>query len=386
VLSPLQEAIRIDLALSDNRIALLQGPALALPLVLAAVPLGLLIDRRSRVRLLFILLALGTVGSAVSAVAREFILLFASRSLVGLAAFAVNPVALSLIADLYGQAERGRATTAITLGQLAGMSAAFALGGTLLSMSGLDSGGWRWSMLWLTSPLVLVTLLVAAMREPARTELVVQNPSMRDVWNELRSYRAVIVPLLIGVLALEIAIGAVLVWTAPTLARTYGLAPDRIGAIVATGLAISGVLGPIAGGVLADFCQRAGGPRRTLLALAVLSLFSIPAGIFAVVPWIPAAVALLVLFLTIITAMIVMGTALFTVVIPGELRGLCTAMLAGACVLLGTGIAPLTVSLLSQVMGGPGTIGGALALMCVTSSLLGAAAFAFGRQLFPTRT
>src|SRR5882757_6868763 len=54
IVSPLQETIRQSMALNDNQIAFIQGPALALPMVLGAVPLGLLIDRHSRASLLMI--------------------------------------------------------------------------------------------------------------------------------------------------------------------------------------------------------------------------------------------------------------------------------------------------------------------------------------------
>src|SRR5207249_1508965 len=54
-ISPLQETMRIALSMSDNQMALLQGPVIGIPITLAAVPLGLLIDRYSRVRLLSVL-------------------------------------------------------------------------------------------------------------------------------------------------------------------------------------------------------------------------------------------------------------------------------------------------------------------------------------------
>src|SRR6202795_205982 len=63
--NPLQETIRDALALTDNQIALLQGPALALPMIAAAVPLGLLIDRYSRVRLLLALTTSDIVGGGL---------------------------------------------------------------------------------------------------------------------------------------------------------------------------------------------------------------------------------------------------------------------------------------------------------------------------------
>src|ERR1700679_3573697 len=81
-IGPLQETMRSALALSDNQLALLQGPALAVPLVIAAVPLGLIIDRYSRVRLLLIFTGLNMIGNILTAIAPNFASLFAARSLI----------------------------------------------------------------------------------------------------------------------------------------------------------------------------------------------------------------------------------------------------------------------------------------------------------------
>jgi predicted MFS family arabinose efflux permease len=81
-LGPLQETLRGALSLDDNQIALLQGPALAFPMLLIAVPLGLIIDRRSRVKLLFFLALFALLGSLLTAVAPNFAVLFAARALV----------------------------------------------------------------------------------------------------------------------------------------------------------------------------------------------------------------------------------------------------------------------------------------------------------------
>jgi len=105
---PLQEAIRISLTLSDNQIALLQGPALGLPVVMGAIPLGLVIDRSSRVQLLFILAVLGMVASVLTALASNFATLLLARGLIGLAAAATLTAAFSLLADFYAPDQRGR--------------------------------------------------------------------------------------------------------------------------------------------------------------------------------------------------------------------------------------------------------------------------------------
>jgi hypothetical protein len=89
------------------------------------------------------------------------------------------------------------------------------------------------------------------------------------------------------------------------------------------------------------------------------------------------------MFMTIVGAIIVTATALFTIVVPNELHGLCLSVVVGANIFFGTALAPVTVSLLSGAIGGPTMIGKALALVCVTASLLGAAMFALGRRCFP---
>jgi MFS family permease len=380
---PLQESMRAALGLSDNEIAFLQGPALALPLVLAAIPLGLIVDRYSRVRLLLVLALLDILGGLATAWLSDFVALFLIRCLIGLAATASAVAAYSLLADLYAPAQRGRASMIVAMGQYAGISAAFAIGGGLLGQSEPGPAGWRAAMLWLTVLLLPALLLMFGLREPARTGVVIKNPSVQDVWPELWRHRAVIIPLLLSIVTIEVALQAMLVWAAPTLSRSFALPADRTGAVVATGLMVSGLAGPLVGGFVADASQRSGGPRRTLLVLSLMTLLSVPGALFAVAPGVGIASGLLVVFLTLVSAILVAATALFTIVVPNELRGLCISASAAANVLVGTGVAPLTISVLSGVLGGPTMIGKALASVCVMAAVLGAILFSLGRRFHP---
>lgn len=382
--SPLQETMRLALSLSDNQMALLQGPALALPSLVAAIPLGLVIDRYSRVGLIIILALFDVVGSVLTALASNFVILLLARCLIGLAASAITPVAFSLIADLCAPDQRGRASMLVLIGQFGGMAAAFALGGMLVVMSGSGPNSWRWAMLWLTGPLVAIIFLILAMRDPPRTGVVIANPSSRKAFGELWRYRAVLVPLQAGLIMAEIGTGTILVWAAPALSRSFSLSPSRVGAIMSMIVLVGGVLGSIAGGILADLCQRGGGPRRTITILSWMALLSaLPASLFAIGPGVGPASVLLALFMTIFGAIIVTAMTLFTIVVPNELHGLCLSVVVGANIIFGTALAPVTVSLLSGAIGGATMIGKALVLVCVTASLLGAAMFALGRRYFP---
>lgn len=384
-LSPLQETMQTALSLSDNQMALLQGPALALPTVLFAIPLGFLIDRYSRVRLCFVLTVLGALGTLLTALVSSLTLLFVARALAGLAMTAITIAVFSLVADLYEPAQRGRAKAMVVIGQNAATAMVFASGGKLLVLFH-SPDNWRYAIFWLTAPtLVIVSALMLALREPPRTGVLIQRPSSREAFGELWRYRALIVPLIAGIVLAELPVYAILTWASPALSRHFALAPDRVGNIMAVTMLVSGILGPFSGGVLADVCQRTGGPRRTIIALSVLVLFGVPAGFFAVMPGLTGASVMLTAYNTIIAAAVGMGITLFTVVIPNEVRGLCLAILAAADSLFGYALAPLLVSTMSGAIGGPGTIGTSLTAVCVAASLSCAAAYAFGTRSFPRR-
>jgi len=375
---PFQETIRGALALSDNQMALLQGPALALPTVLAAIPVGFVIDRRSRVSLLLLFATLTVLGSVLTALASTFAILFAARCLVGLAAAATTTAVFSLLADLYVPELRGRANMVVVIGQVIGASVTYAVGGALLA--GAGPGGWHRAMLIMFTPLLFFLLAPLCMREPARTGVIIDKPSARAALSELWGYRGIVLPLLAGVVMVSIAECAALIWAAPTFARSFALSADRIGTIMAVALLVSGLSGAIVGGILADLCQRGGGPARTLSALSKLLLLSIPASLFGAMPEAISASVLLVIFMTIGTVIGLGATTLATVVIPSELRGLFLAIMFAFGTVFGIGLAPVAVSVLSSHIGGPAMIGKALTVVCVVGSLIGTLTFALGNR------
>lgn len=378
-MGPLQEALQSNLGLSDNQIALLQGPAIALPMALSVIPLGLAIDRYSRVRLLLLFAGVDVVAGVLTALGSSFFTLVWGRCLIGLASGATTVAAYSALADLYPPELRGRTSMVLAFSEVGGASAAFALGGELLKIFG-SANGWRLAMLTSTLPLVLALGLLFGLAEPVRTGAKVVRYTPKQALAEMWRYRVVVCLLLIGRIMVGTADGASFIWAAPVLSRVHGLAPDRIGAIMATALLISGVLGPLSGGVLADLCQRRGGPRYTLLALAGLTALSIPASLFGIVPGIAVASTLLTTFITAGAAIVVVVMTLTTIVMPSEVRGLCMSVLVCAGVLFGVGLSPVTVSLLSTALGGPAMVGKALSLVCVSASLLCAVAFSVGRR------
>ena len=371
--------MREALGLTDNQMGLIQGPALSIPVLLAAVPLGILIDRWSRVRLLLIFAISNFFGSLLTAKSPGFLELIVARGVVGLTGTATFTCALSLVGDFYAPEKRGRATMFLSVSQIIGTSAAFAMGGVLLASSWFGHNDWRWVMSCLTIPLFGVVILALALREPDRSQGVTSH-SASNARSSLYRHRHVIVPLLAGMAMTETALGAVLVWTAPMLSRKFALPPDRVGLVVAAGLVTSGVLGPIAGGTVADVCQRNGGPGRTVVTLSTMLLLVIPSALFSSVPPLWATILLFGIFTTGVSAATVMGTTLFTIAIPDEVRGLCMALMSGTSILFAGALAPLVVSELTALFGGPGELGFSLSIVGIGACGLATLAFWFVRR------
>lgn len=381
-LGPLQETMRVAMALNDNQMALLQGPPLAFGAI-ATVPLGILIDRYSRVLLIWCFAVLGLLATGLTAAASSVAVLFAARCLTGLSAAALFTTVLSLLADWFPPNQRGRATMAVALGAAAGLSGAFALGGFLLDMIGARASSWRWAMLGLGIPLIVGLLFIGALQEPSRAGSIAQKPHAREVYAALWRYRAMMLPLTLGfALVAGIADGAAVVWAAPTLSRAFELTPRHVGAIMASVLLINGLVGPMLGGVLADLGQRTGGPYRTVTALSGLLFLSIPTGLFPLAPRVAPASVGLVAFLVSGNSFQIAIVVLITIIIPNELRASCLTVMFGIASLFAFGVAPLLVSHLSVALGGEGMIGKSLALICVASSLVCAVTFWFGRRSF----
>jgi MFS family permease len=392
VLGPLQETMRQSLSISDNRMAILQGSAIAIPMAIGAIPVGLLADRISRKAILLMATALALIALMLIGMASSYDGLLLARCLLGLSIPGMLVPAYAMGGDLVGPARRGRATMAVMIGEIAGGPAAFALGGALLvyvSASpvltvrafGLDN--WAWTVLWMGGALVVVLALLTLVKDPIRREVSVDRPPLRSVLGELWRYRGVAVPLQLGRATLYIADGAVFVWGAPLFARKFHMAPDRIGFTMAVALLVAGLVGPLVGGPLVDFFQRGGGSRRTLVCLTALAGLSVPIALFALAPSAEWAAVLLTLFLTLGFVISAAALALTLIVIPGELRALNVGVSLIVGVIFAIGLAPIAVSGLSGVLGGEGSLPRALAIVCSSACLLNTVVFALGARHFP---
>lgn len=385
VLSPLQELLQSDLGFSDNQVSLLQGLAMALPLAVVSMPLGRLVDRANRTRLLIALALLCAVGSALTALAQSFPIMFVARMMVGVAGFAAVPAAVSLAADLSQPGNRSKVMALLGLGQVVGVGGAFFLAGSLLSHlpSALDVGAglgtlasWRVVQLLFSCGMLALALMLFLLREPARHEVEqAEVKGLRAVLIELAEHRRVLVPLVVGMISVSMADSAANIWAVPVLTRSLHLQPAEFGAWMGLLLTSAGFLGVIVGGLAGDLGQRLGGKSGLLGAAAVVAALATPMAFFPMMSSVWGFGALLGLLMLFGASAGIIGTAAITVAIPNELRGISLSLVATFGNLIGLGVAPTLVTFVAQVAGYGADVRVPLTVVGLTASVISVVAY-----------
>jgi MFS transporter, DHA2 family, multidrug resistance protein len=134
--------------------------AYSLVLAAAVLPTGQLGDRFGRRRMLLIGLAVFGVASAFCAYAPNAGALIATRAVLGLAAAAVLPLAMSVLPVMFDEQERPRAVAAVVSATMLGFPLGPVLGGWLLTRY------WWGSVFVINVPVVLIALVAVAFLMP----------------------------------------------------------------------------------------------------------------------------------------------------------------------------------------------------------------------------
>jgi predicted MFS family arabinose efflux permease len=155
--------LKPDLHIGNPQLGLLAGATAAVS-ALATVPMGVLTDRVTRVKLLAGSVALWAGAMGWSAFAGSFDTLLLSRLALGAVLATAGPVIASLVGDYFSPDERGRIYGYILSGDLIGSGFGFLVSGNVAAAL-----SWRFSFgLLALAALPLAWMLHTRLREPAR--------------------------------------------------------------------------------------------------------------------------------------------------------------------------------------------------------------------------
>jgi predicted MFS family arabinose efflux permease len=350
VFSVLMESIKTDLGLSDSAMGFLGGMSFALFHAVAALPIARWADRGSRKTIISLGIVLWSAATAASGLARSFSHLAIARVLTGVGEASNVPAAQSMISDYFPPERRATALAISVAGAYAGVALGFSLGGSIA-----ESLGWRAAFFILGAPGVLLALLVwLTVREPERgasePEAVdTRALPWRDVLQFLRTNRGFTWLLLAQSLHTFTGMGLI-VWTAPLLMRNHGMGIAEAGLWIGPIAGISGALGVVAGGRLADYLGRRD-PRWYLRLPALVTLLGLP---FTIVFIMSESVELALLCLAPHSFFVAVSSgpvaAVVQSIVQVRMRALAAAMSMFASNLIGMGLGPQTVGLISDAL------------------------------------
>jgi MFS family permease len=277
ILSILMQPIKLELHLSDTALGFLSGLAFAIFYATLGIPVSRLADRGSRQRVMALSMGFWSLATAACGLAQNFVQLFIARIGVGVGEAGFTPSGLAMIADYFPRAQRGLATGIVNMGPMFGTMLGLLVGGWAASVY-----GWRSAFMIAGMPGIFFAVLFwFTVREPWRGMADGEWPikkvqpavfaSMHLLWKN-RTYRF----LVLGGAMSSFGLFGISTWMPSFLARSHGMQPKEIGALLGPLIGIIGGVGMVAGGYLTDRLSRRD-ERWTFWMPAAASLLSVPA-------------------------------------------------------------------------------------------------------------
>ena len=340
--------IKHEFLLTDTELGLLGGTAFALFYTALGIPVGWLADRRSRVWIVTIALALWSAFTAACGAAHNFGQLFAARLGVGIGEAGGVAPAYALISDYFPPARRARALAVYSFGIPLGSAAGILFGGLIAARV-----NWRAAFVIVgAAGLILAPLFRLCVREPVRGGLdgpspPAAAPRLREV-AQLLAGKPSFWYLSLGAASASVMGYGVYFWMPSFLVRSYHLSLPQVSVCFSALTFVSGVAGIWLGGALAD---RFGGTRRAAYALvpAVAFLLSVPlyaAGLLA-----PASLGSLPIFvlpMALALAWLAPTASAIQHLVPAGMRALAAALLLFIINLIGLGAGSYAIGALSD--------------------------------------
>jgi predicted MFS family arabinose efflux permease len=347
VLVILLQPIKHDLQLSDGQLGLLSGFAFALVYSLAGVPLARWADRGSRRSLISAGMVVWSAMTAITGLATSFLHLIAARLGVALGESACSPAASSLIADYFPARRRATAFAIYGLGISIGMALGLSLGG-----AASERFGWRSALFLVGLPGLLMAAIVRlTVGEPLRgqQEESHHEPTLQPLSATVRTLlgRRCFLAIGAGLGLCSLSGNAFETWSPTYLMRLFHMSSSAVGAWTGSVEGVGGILGTLAGGMLADSLGRR--DERWYLWIPALTAGGMIPSMYLFLHT-SGTTMFVFYFITVVCAGAYMAPliALVQRLMPARLRALATALVYLLLNLIGPGAGPLLAGLLSD--------------------------------------
>lgn len=363
ILAILVDPIRASLHLTDTQLSVLQGAAFAVIYSFIGLPLGRIADLVPRRALLILAIALWSAGTAACGLAHSFGGLLGARLLVGVGEAALAPASISLLGEYFPPDRRGTAMGVFLGGIVVGAGAAIGIGGGLLQLAEasplrlLPSIGslapWRLVLLVAGLAGLLMCAAMLTVYEPVGRSfspgpLRARLFGIGEIVRAFRSHAGVLVPLYGALAFWSIVDNALLSWTPALLMRRFAWSPGEVGARLGGIAILAGLVGTPAGGLISDRVTARWGMRARFPLLVIVAaggILGVPVGLLGT----PGeALASAGCWILLSSAMGTIAIATILDILPQASRGFGTATIAFNNIIVGLGLGPTLVALMTD--------------------------------------
>ncbi len=351
IMNILIEPVKNDLLLNDTQMGWLVGGAFAIFYTLAGFPIARMADRGNRRNIMALALLIWSAMTVASGLSRNFAQLMAARIGVGVGEAGCTPPAHSIISDSFPIERRATAIAIYSLGVPIGLFFGLSLGGVLA-----EQLGWRTAFFVAGAPGVALALLTRlTLREPERgafdqgastaieplgatLHFIGRLPAMRQV--------------LLGTGLQTLCMAGLGTFNASFLIRVHDFSISQAGLTLGLISGVAGAASVMGAGALADrLGQR--DLRWHCWLPSVGALVSIP---FSVIAYTTDEPRLAVAMITLATLGNHMYSGLGHFVVQGlakpRMRAMTSATALFVMNLVGFGLGPIAVGVLSDRFGG----------------------------------
>lgn len=383
ILGMLADPIKAEFGLSDTQMGLLLGPAFAIFYALIGLPLGWLADRKRRTFIVAAGIALWSLATAFTGIARSYLQIFLARMAVGVGEAALSPCTMSLIADSFPKERRAKPIALYSTALSVGAGLALLAGGAVVAWATTTDAvtfagigplaPWQLTMIAVGLPGLLLVPILLFLPEPKRQEenhtLAGEQPTFRETLRFIGGKWPLFVSFIVPFCLMTI-IGYSTGWGAPMFGRTFGWSITQYSLWAGIMFLIVGPATVNFAGWLSDRLYQSGREDAPLL----ISLSGVPIMILAGLAWplMPTGeIAIVVLGITMAGVALpsAVGVTALLNITPSRIRGQTVAIYYVVISLFGLGFGPTTVGLLSDYVFGETGIRYSIAALAVIFGL-----------------
>jgi MFS family permease len=345
----LLQPIAREFALTDTQLGFLTGIAFGFFYALLGVPIARWADRGNRVTITSLAIGLWGITVASCVLVGNFGQLVFARVAASVGEAGCKPPTYSLVGDYFsGTAERTRAMSIYWLaGPIAGLIA-YVVGGWLNQLV-----GWRMTFFIIGLPGIALALLVKlTIREPrsqdAAAPLPPSVPINQVLWQIV--HRGSLRNLCIGLILIFTMFYGVSPWNMVFLMRSHGMSTAELGVWWGFLSGAAGISATLIGGYAANRWFSGDEPGQMRLSAASVASavpFYVAFLLIGQKEW---AVVLLAFWYFSLTAVAAPTFSAMQRLVPGEMRATVMALIMLFCNLIGMGLGPQAIGILSDLL------------------------------------